>query len=164
LNESVKHIDHCLLLGPLPEPTDGKTVDPAYPKKEVIAFTAKLNIAHSTPYHRGVLKLVDVVTNEGNGYSPETGHFVCPLKGLYFFTVHMSVAGRAHCEIYKNGESVTTLYDTSHPHDCPQVATISTVVELKEKDTVWVNLWGHGRHEIIATEDNDTVFVGFYLG
>ncbi|CAL9684325.1 unnamed protein product [Knipowitschia caucasica] len=76
----------------------------------------------------------------------------------------MSVAGRAHCEIYKNGESTTTLYDTSHPHNCTQVATISSILELKEKDQVWVNLWGHGRHEIVATEDNDTVFVGFYLG
>ncbi|KAK7881988.1 hypothetical protein WMY93_028162 [Mugilogobius chulae] len=145
--------DKTAKIKPLPDPSEGKMVVPSYPKKEVVAFTAKLNIAHSTPYHRGVLKLVDVVTNEGNGYSPETGLFVCPLKGMYFFTVHMSVAGRAHCEIYKNGEIVTTLYDTSHPHDCTQVATISTIVELKEEDKVWVNLWGHGRHEIIATEE-----------
>lgn len=129
----------------------------------VIAFTAKLNIADSTPYHAGVLKLVDVLLNEGGGYSPDTGIFTCPLEGLYHFTVHMSVCGRAQCGIFKNGESVASVYHTSLPDQCCQVASVSSVVHLTKNDKVWVNLWGHGRHEIIATEDNDTVFVGFYL-
>lgn len=130
----------------------------------VIAFTAKLNTAHSTPYHSGILKLVDVLANEGDAYNPGTGVFTCPLEGLYHFTVHMSVCGRAQCAIFKNGESLASVYHTSLPNQCSQVASISSTVPLSEGDEVWVNLWGHGRHEIIATEDNDTVFVGFRLG
>uniref|UniRef100_A0A667XC19 C1q domain-containing protein n=1 Tax=Myripristis murdjan TaxID=586833 RepID=A0A667XC19_9TELE len=126
----------------------------------VIAFTAKLNIADSTPYHSGVLKFADVIVNEGGAYSPDTGVFTCPVDGFYHFTVHMSVYGRAQCAIYKNGESVASLYHTSEPDKCSQVASVSSVLQLSEKDKVWVNLWGHGRHDIIATEDNDTVFVG----
>lgn len=130
----------------------------------VVAFTAKLNTAHSTPYHSGVLKLVDVLVNEGEAYSPDTGIFTCPLEGFYHFTVHMSVNGRAQCAIFKNGESLASVYHTSLPDKCSQVASVSSTVQLSEGDMVWVNLWGHGRHEIIATDDNDTVFVGFYLG
>lgn len=130
----------------------------------MVAFTAKLNPAHSTPYHSGVLKLVDVLVNEGDGYDPKQGVFTCPLEGLYHFTVHMSVNGRAQCAIFKNGESLASVYHTSLPNYCSQVASISSTVLLAAGDKVWVNLWGHGRHEIIATEENDTVFVGFYLG
>ncbi|XP_074497656.1 complement C1q and tumor necrosis factor-related protein 9B-like isoform X2 [Sebastes fasciatus] len=147
------------------EPKAGKIVIPDIPPpRKVVAFTAKLNVAHSTPYHSGVLKLVDVLANEGDGYDPDTGYFTCPLEGLYHFTVHMSVLGRAQCAIYKNGESLASVYHTSLPNNCCQVASISSTTQLSEGDKVWVNLWGHGRHEIIATEDNDTVFVGFHLG
>lgn len=147
------------------EPKTAKNIVPDIPSpRRVVAFTAKLNTAHSTPYHPGVLKLVDVVVNEGDAYSPDTGIFTCPLGGLYHFTVHMSVNGRAQCAIFKNGESLASVYHTSLPNNCSQVASVSSVVPLSEGDKVWVNLWGHGRHEIIATEDNDTVFVGFHLG
>ncbi|XP_030298604.1 complement C1q tumor necrosis factor-related protein 5-like [Sparus aurata] len=150
---------------PLPqEPKKGRTLVPDVPPRRVVAFTAKLNTAHSTPYHSGVLKLVDVLVNEGEAYSPDTGIFTCPLEGFYHFTVHMSVNGRAQCAIFKNGESLASVYHTSLPDKCSQVASVSSTVQLSEGDMVWVNLWGHGRHEIIATDDNDTVFVGFYLG
>nr|XP_033488034.1 complement C1q tumor necrosis factor-related protein 5-like [Epinephelus lanceolatus] len=146
------------------EPKGGTIVLPDIPPRKVIAFTTKLSIADSTPYHSGIMKLKDVVVNEGGCYSPDTGIFTCPLEGLYHFTVHMSVCGRAQCAIFKNGESLASVYHTSLPNGCTQVASISSTVQLSSADMVWVNLWGHGRHEIIATEDNDTVFVGFYLG
>ncbi|XP_068601754.1 complement C1q and tumor necrosis factor-related protein 9-like [Brachionichthys hirsutus] len=146
------------------EPKTDENVVPDIPPRKVIAFTAKLNVAHSTPYHAGVLQLVDVLVNEGNGYNPETGIFTCPLEGLYHFILHMSVLGRAQCAIFKDGASLASVYHTSLPDKCCQVASISTTVRLSKGDKVWVNLWGHGRHEIIATEENDTAFVGFYLG
>lgn len=130
----------------------------------VVAFTARLSRAHSTPYHRGVLKLVDVLVNQGDAYSPDTGVFTCPLEGVYHFAVHMSVSGRAQCAIFKNGASLASAYHTSLPNDCCQAASISSTVLLSVGDELWVNLWGHGRHQIIATDDNDTVFVGFYVG
>ncbi|XP_070762544.1 complement C1q and tumor necrosis factor-related protein 9A-like [Enoplosus armatus] len=134
------------------------------PPSGTVAFTAKLNIEDSYPCHSGVLKFATVLVNEGEGYSPDAGVFTCPMDGFYHFTVHASVYGRGQCAIFKNGEKVVSLYHTSLPDKCSQVASISSVIKLSKKDNVWVNTWGPGRNDIFATEDNDTVFAGFRLG
>ncbi|XP_034404744.1 complement C1q and tumor necrosis factor-related protein 9-like [Cyclopterus lumpus] len=129
-----------------------------------VAFTAKLNVDDSYPCYSGALKLTTVLVNEGGGYSPDTGVFSCPRGGFYYFTVHMSVYGRGQCDILKNGEKVVSLYHTSLPDKCSQVASMSSVIKLSKNDEVFVNLWGPGRNDIFATVDNDTVFAGFRLG
>lgn len=129
-----------------------------------VAFTAKLDICDSYPCSAGVLKFNTVVLNQGGGYDRNTGIFSCPLEGFYHFTVHASVYGRGQCAIYKNGEKVVSLYHTTLPEKCSQVASISSVIQLSRKDQVWVNVWGPGRNDIFATEDNDTVFTGARLG
>lgn len=129
-----------------------------------VAFTAKLSINDSYPCNSGVLKFANVLTNEGGGYSFDSGVFTCPVDGFYHFTVHASVYGRAQCAIFKNGDKVVSLYHTSLPDKCSQVASVSCVVKLSKQDEVWVDIWGPGRNDIFATDDNDTVFVGFRLG
>lgn len=132
-----------------------------------VAFTAKLNVNDSYPKHSGVLKFATVLANEGGGYSADTGIFTCPLDGLYHFMVHVTVYGRGQCAIFKNGEVVVSLYHTNLPdklsYNSSQVASISSVIKLSKNDEVWINLWGRGRNDIFATEDNDTIFTGFYL-
>ncbi|XP_047451189.1 complement C1q and tumor necrosis factor-related protein 9A-like [Mugil cephalus] len=130
----------------------------------IVAFTAKLNISDSYPCHSGVLKFRNVLVNEGGGYSSETGIFTCPIEGLYHFNIHVSVYGRGQCAIIKNGENLVSLYHTSLPDKCSQVASTGSVVKLSKNDEVSVNVWGSGRNDIFATEDNDTVFVGVRLG
>lgn len=129
-----------------------------------IAFTAKLKPCDSHPSHSGVLKFATVQVNEGGGYSADTGIFTCPVDGFYFFTVHASVYGRGQCAIFKNGEKIVSLYHTTLPDKCSQVASISSVIKLSKKDEVAVIIWGPGRNDIFATEDNDTVFAGVRLG
>ncbi|XP_040903072.1 complement C1q and tumor necrosis factor-related protein 9-like [Toxotes jaculatrix] len=141
-------------------PGRGDSVSPS----GTVAFTAKLNISDSYPCHSGVLKFATVLLNEGGGYSPSTGIFTCTEDGFYHFTVNASVYGRGQCGLFKNGEKVVSLYHTSLPDKCSQVASVSCVVKLRKGDEVWVNLWGPGRNDIFATEDNDTVFSGFRLG
>lgn len=144
-------------------PGRGDNISPSA-SSDTVAFTAKLNIEDSYPCHSGVLKFAIVLINEGDGYDPETGIFTCPKDGLYHFTVHASVYGRGQCGIFKGGEKVVSLYHTSLPDKCSQVASVSAVMKLQKNDDVWVNLWGPGRNDIFATEDNDTVFVGVLLG
>lgn len=134
------------------------------PTPGTVAFTAKLNSCDSYPRHSGVLIFATVMLNEGDGYSSDTGIFTCPVDGLYHFSLHASVYGRGQCAIYKNGEKVVSLYHTSLPDKCSQVASVSSVVKLSQGDNVWVNLWGAARNDIFATDDNDTVFVGVRLG
>lgn len=111
-----------------------------------------------------MLKFAKVLVNEGGGYSADTGVFVCPVDGFYYFSVHASIYGRGQCAIAKNGEKVVSLYHTTLPDKCSQVASMSSVVKLAKKDQVAVNIWGVGRNDIFATGDNDTVFSGVLLG
>ncbi|XP_029373562.1 complement C1q and tumor necrosis factor-related protein 9-like isoform X2 [Echeneis naucrates] len=141
-------------------PGRGDSISPS----GTVAFTAKLKDCDSYPKDSGVLRFATVLLNEGGGYSPETGIFTCPTGGLYHFTLHASVYGRVQCAIFKNGGTVVSLYHTTLPDKCSQVASVSCVVKLVENDTVWVNMWGPGRNDIFATEDNDTVFVGVRVG
>lgn len=129
-----------------------------------VAFTAKLNECDSYPTHSGVLKFANVLVNEGFGYNKNTGLFVCPVDGFYYFSVHASVCGRGQCAIVKNGEKVVSLYHTSLPDKCSQVASMSSVVKLAKEDKVAVNIWGVEKNDIFAAEDNDTVFSGVLLG
>ena len=132
--------------------------------EQVVAFTAKLAVEDSYPCHSGVLKFANVCINEGDAYNSETGIFTCPLDGLYHFMVHMSVYGRAQCAICKNSETVVSLYHTSLPDKCSQVASVSTVVKLAKSEQVWVSTWGPCRNDFFASPDNDSIFVGFRFG
>lgn len=133
-----------------------------------MAFTAKLRIHDSRQKHDGVLKFADVSLNQGRGYDPDTGVFTCPAAGLYHFVVSVTVYGRGQCAILKNGEKVVSLYHANEPdtlsYNSSHVASVGGLVRLVQQDQVWVNLWGEGRHDIFATEDNDTIFTGFCLG
>lgn len=140
---------------------------PAPTPARPVAFTAKLRVDDSHQKHSGVLKFANVLLNSGGGYNPDTGVFTCPMAGLYHFMVHVTVYGRGQCAIFKNREKVVSLSHTNRPdtlsYNSSHVASVSSVLRLSEKDEVWVNLWGEGRHDIFATEDNDTMFTGFCL-
>lgn len=141
---------------------------PSSPPGRPVAFTAKLRIDDSRQKHDGVLKFADVSLNQGGGYDPDTGVFTCPAAGLYHFVVSVTVYGRGQCAILKNGEKVVSLNHVNQPdvlsYNSSHVASVSGLVRLVQQDQVWVNLWGEGRHDIFATEDNDTIFTGFCLG
>lgn len=132
-----------------------------------VAFTAKLKVDDSYPKHSEVLKFANVLVNEGGGYSPDTGVFTCPRDGLYYFMVHMTVYGCGQCAIFRNGEKVVSLCHSNLPdklsYNSSQVASVSSVIRLSKKDEVWINLRGQGQHDIFATEDNDTIFTGYYV-
>ncbi|KAM3615465.1 uncharacterized protein V6R79_002665 [Siganus canaliculatus] len=134
------------------------------PSAGTVAFTGKLKIEDSYPSHSGILKFATVLVNEGGGYSPGTGIFTCPMDGIYYFTVHVSVYGRAQCAVFKNKEKIVSLYQTSLPDKCSQVASLSSVIKLSKNDEVCVNISGCDTNDIFATADNDTVFAGFRLG
>lgn len=56
------------------------------------------------------------------------------------------------------------LLPSALPDKCSQVASMSSVVKLAQKDRVAVNIWGIGRNDVFAAEDGDTVFSGILVG
>lgn len=129
-----------------------------------VAFTAKLAISDSYPCSPGVLKFSTVLLNEGGSYNSETGIFTCSKEGFYHFALHASTYGRAQCAIVKNDTKLVSLYHTTLPDKSSQMASTSCVVQLSAEDRVWVDVWGPGRNDVFATQDNDTVFTGVRLG
>lgn len=129
-----------------------------------VAFTAKLAVSDSYPCSAGVLKFSSVLLNEGGCYSGETGVFTCSKDGFYHFALHASTYGRAQCAIVKNDTKLVSLYHTTLPDKCSQMASTSCVVQLSAEDRVWVDVCGPGKNDVFATQDNDTVFTGVRLG
>ncbi|KAI9535836.1 hypothetical protein NQZ68_040157 [Dissostichus eleginoides] len=89
--------------------------EPTISPSGTVAFTAKLRVDDSYPTGDGVLKFATVLINEGGGYRADTGIFTCPRDGFYHFSMHVSVSGLGECAIYKNGQKVVSLYNTTHP-------------------------------------------------
>ncbi|XP_062581915.1 complement C1q tumor necrosis factor-related protein 6-like [Saccostrea cucullata] len=89
------------------------------------------------------LKYDKLITNEGNGYNPWSGHFTAPRKGLYLFscTIMAMEYKYIHIEIMQNGIHISTLYSTS-----AEQSSQTVVLVLNKGDTVWTRQAWSGRH------------------
>nr|QBA18404.1 type 2 C1q domain-containing protein 9 [Littorina littorea] len=96
--------------------------------------------AQFTEYHHGfagdntVLRFDNVISNAGNAYHVNTGHFVAPVAGTYAFYLnllsdHDHTVWQNLC-VMKNADCValTQLADS---------ASLSVVLELRSGDSVW---------------------------
>ncbi|KAI1901362.1 hypothetical protein AGOR_G00033590 [Albula goreensis] len=89
-----------------------------------VAFSAALTDAGSVgPFNTDItLIYTKVITNIGNHYSPATGIFTAPMRGVYYFTFICHNYGaniRFGSLLYKNGERIVSMTDwqTSTDHD-----------------------------------------------
>ena len=104
---------------------------------KTIGFYAKLT--KSIP-HLGdgqTINFDQVITNAGQAYDPSNGHFTVPVSGMYLISTSiMSVAGRnIHCDIVKNGDTVTSLYGSAND---AQSDTQTIVLDLQIGDVIWI--------------------------
>ncbi|PVD32652.1 hypothetical protein C0Q70_08097 [Pomacea canaliculata] len=81
-----------------------------------VFFTATLHSRLLT-VGAGPLVFNHVLMNTGGGYSPTTGVFTAPCRGLYVFLVQMFTSGHGHAkwDLYVNGHMVMS--GESHTHD-----------------------------------------------
>ncbi|XP_041812006.1 complement C1q subcomponent subunit B-like [Chelmon rostratus] len=87
------------------------------------------------------------------------GSFTCAVKGVYFFSYHMSVKSRVCLKLVKGSDSLMTLCDTSEGF---LVTSGSAVLELQVGDTVSLEAT---RYNNIVTSQSSTshTFTGFLI-
>lgn len=105
-----------------------------------------------------------MITNEGNGYSTETGIFTCPKEGFYFlfFTAKQSGWYAMYHDmgliLKTNGGDIIRAGVTSTQGDQNLQAFKGVVTHLKAGDEVWVSPQG-----LVESDIPLTSFTGILL-
>lgn len=78
-----------------------------------------------------------VITNIGNAYNPQTGHFTAPHDGVYFFaSSFLKTTGTPalHLQMVKNTDEISKGHASTASG--PESGSMNAVVELKKNDVV----------------------------
>ncbi|XP_025091119.1 cerebellin-3-like isoform X2 [Pomacea canaliculata] len=122
-----------------------------------VFFTATLH-SHLLTVGAGPLVFNHVLMNTGGGYSPTTGVFTAPCRGLYVFLVQMFTRGNGHAnwDLYVNGHMV--LRGESRTHDNASNEYMYPVT-LQAGDRVWV----YSRNSVYIYGTNHSFFGGWLI-
>ncbi|XP_078018863.1 uncharacterized protein LOC144458907 isoform X1 [Epinephelus lanceolatus] len=130
-----------------------------------VAFSAGLTDAgHVGPFNTEItLKFSKVFTNIGQAYSPTTGIFTAPVRGVYYFRytvwgVSTSTWFGAH--LYHNEKSMAFNEDYNAESSHVSVSN-ALVLQLEKGDVVYMTL--HPGRTIKDDLHNRTIFSGFLL-
>ncbi|NXE95608.1 C1QA protein, partial [Menura novaehollandiae] len=104
----------------------------------------------------------NIITNQENSYSPQTGRFTCSIPGLYYFAYQVVSSGDLCLSITKNGERVVSFCD-NNSHGILQVNSGSSVLSLAVGDQVSLTTNPPQPSVIYSGSDADSVFSGFLL-
>ncbi|XP_027142870.1 centromere protein F-like [Larimichthys crocea] len=111
-------------------------------KPKVAFYTALTRAGRVGPYNMDTtLKYSIVHTNIGNAYSPTSGFFTAPVKGLYYlqFTVSEVLRGYMGVKVYKNNQRI--MYNQEFNHgDSHGYFTNSVILELIAGDIIYLAL------------------------
>uniref|UniRef100_A0A3P8RQ92 C1q domain-containing protein n=1 Tax=Amphiprion percula TaxID=161767 RepID=A0A3P8RQ92_AMPPE len=129
-----------------------------------VAFSAALpdgnigpaNFLHSLVYNR-------VMSNIGGHYSPATGFFTAPVRGVYYFTFTFFCWAQSQqtCggSLYHNGNKMTSWYGFSRSN--PSSGSNNAILLLQAGDHVNVCLWAD---RVVSDNLNRySTFSGFLL-
>jgi len=128
-----------------------------------VAFSAALTDAGRVgPFNTDIkLTFSKVFTNMGQAYSPTTGLFTAPVKGVYYFRSNMfDTRGTAvGAKLYHNDKMMT--WSNSFPGSGHHTVSGGLVLQLEKGDVVYLVLpYGYS---VVDTNNNFTTFSGFML-
>ncbi|CAK6959702.1 complement C1q-like protein 2 isoform X6 [Scomber scombrus] len=109
------------------------------------------------------LKFSKVFTNFGQAYSPTTGHFTAPVRGVYYFsftTVDNRKSVQSVVTLYHNDKRVLWNQNSNDEHGWNRVSN-SLVLQLEKGDEVYMVL--HGGYTVYDNSGNHSTFNGILL-
>ncbi|KAL8588835.1 hypothetical protein ACOMHN_011551 [Nucella lapillus] len=120
-----------------------------------VSFHARLT-ADTQLSDGAILKLNQVISNQGGGYDPDTGYFTAPLNGTYFFIGTTGPYSNDNHEIsifqeYANMRLMKERTDISQTHRYRGVGSCHGAVYLTAGDKVWLQSLGMGYFNPAAT-------------
>ncbi|XP_029455009.1 complement C1q tumor necrosis factor-related protein 1 [Rhinatrema bivittatum] len=119
---------------------------------------------HSNDYYQPLIFDNELVNLYGH-FNMFSGKFFCYVPGIYFFNlnVHTWNQKETYLHVMKNNEEAVILY--AQPSDRSIMQSQSLMLELKEKDEVWVRLYKGERENAIFSDDFDTyiTFNGYLI-
>ncbi|XP_046922171.1 complement C1q tumor necrosis factor-related protein 6 [Lynx rufus] len=97
-----------------------------------------------------------VFVNPDGHFDLAAGHFVAPLRGLYFFSlnVHSWNFKETYVHVMHNEEAAVILY--AQPSDRSIMQSQSVMLALGPGDRVWVRLFKRERENAVYSDDVDT--------
>ncbi|XP_030258731.1 complement C1q tumor necrosis factor-related protein 6-like [Sparus aurata] len=136
-------------------------------KKEVrgnrVAFGAAIgNVRNVGPFNIEITVIYKKVFSNTGSYSPATGIFTAPVKGIYYFSVsgHNESTRPMGLRLMKNGKQMVIVYN--HPAGRRhETATNSMTLQLEVGDQVYVRLRVHTW--VFDNEDSPSTFIGHLL-
>ncbi|XP_042565423.1 uncharacterized protein LOC116223103 [Clupea harengus] len=136
-------------------------------EKSRVSFSASLVTSGSEtfgPFNKPTtLVYRHVFTNTGNAYNPNTGVFMAPVRGVYYFAVFLYGGGHASTQsgvtLHKNEEHVVIAYSHQPSHIYSSSNGASLLLEVGDVVYVklWPNAWVHDSH------NHHTTFSGHLL-
>ncbi|NXP54869.1 C1QA protein, partial [Heliornis fulica] len=123
------------------------------------AFSAS---RRSPPFMGRTVVFDNIITNQENSYSPQTGEFTCSIPGIYYFAYQVISSEDLCLSITKNGESVVSFCD-HNSRNILQVNSGSSVLSLAVGDRVSVSTNAAWGNKIYKGSEADSVFSGFML-
>lgn len=97
-----------------------------------------------------------VFVNPDGHFDLAAGHFVAPLRGLYFFSlnVHSWNFKETYVHVVHNEEAAVILY--AQPSDRSVMQSQSVMLALAPGDRVWARLFKRERENAVYSDDVDT--------
>ncbi|XP_055993512.1 complement C1q tumor necrosis factor-related protein 6 [Sorex fumeus] len=102
------------------------------------------------------LRFDTVFVNPDGHFDLDAGHFLAPLRGLYFFSlnVHSWNFKETYVHVVRNDEAAVILY--AQPSDRSIMQSQSVILALAPGDRVWVRLFKRERDNAVYSDDVDT--------
>ncbi|KAL7848447.1 hypothetical protein AOLI_G00231650 [Acnodon oligacanthus] len=130
--------------------------------KVAFSFASGLN-GHLGPFNVDTtLVFSKEITNVGKAFSPITGVFTAPLRGVYYFRFNLFGNSASHwvaVYLFKNQENI--LYVSERPDGVNEYISSGATLLLEKGDLVYIKL--NSGCQIFDNSDNHCTFSGFLL-
>ena len=105
----------------------------------IVAFHAEMGPHKSNLTPGQTIKFETVKQNYGNAYDPQTGIFICPKSGLYFFTftILADTGKEVETKLVLNGSPIAYSYSAG-PALHGNAGSKSVITPLHPGDKVWL--------------------------
>ena len=124
-----------------------------------IAFMAR-NLERNQLISREIVPWLNVLTNFGDHYYPQTYSFVCPISGVYVFSASIrTTSDYISVMLYKNAQRMS--FTSASDDNSSDTGSCNFVAECWPGDIVWVRV-STGGYFSTASGDIQT-FTGFLL-